>query len=77
MVVLGYLLKLKRALGLAWMHIFCMIFPKRCLFNTLSIDKVSIPYPFSFSKYQTKRVFKFLSRQWMTLETLRLSSIIF
>ena len=34
------------------------------------MDKVSMSYPFSFSRYQTKCV-KFLFRQLMTLQTLR------
>ena len=57
MAILGYLLKLKRGLGLA--GIICMIFSQRCsLFNTLSTDK-----PFAFSRYQAKCV---ISRQLMT-----------
>ena len=35
------------------------------------MDKVSMSYLFSFSRYQTKCVFKFLFRQLMTSETLR------
>ena len=55
------------------MHIFYMVFSKkkRYLFNTLSMDKISMSYLFSFSRYQTKCVVKFLSRQLMTSYTLR------
>ena len=49
-----------------------MIFPLKCsLFNTLSIEKVSMSYLFSFSRDQAKYVIKFLGRQLMTLQTLR------
>ena len=70
MAVLGYLPKLKRGLGLGLR--FCIIFQYKCsLFNTLSIDKVSISYLYSFTRYQTKCVIKFLFRQLMTSQTLR------
>ena len=66
MPVCGYLPKLKRGLGLAFgahfLHDFAM---KMFLFNTLSIDKVSMPYLFSIPKYQTQCVIKFLFRQLM------------
>ena len=56
MAVLGFLTKLKSGLGLAiGAHI--------SLLDTQSTDKVSISYPFSFSRYQTKCVIKFLLRQ--------------
>ena len=35
------------------------------------MDKVSLPYLFSFSKYQAKCVIKFLFRQLMTSKALR------
>ena len=54
------------------MKYFCMIFQWKCsLFNTLSIGKVSISYLFSFSRYQTKCVIKFLFIQLMMSQTLR------
>ena len=55
-------------------HIFCMIFPKKCsLFKTLSMGKVSMSYFFSFSRYRTKSkcIIKFLFRQLMMSWTLR------
>ena len=42
-------------------------YKKKCsLFNSLSIDKVSMSHLISFSRYQTKCVIKFLFRQLMT-----------
>ena len=77
MAVLGYLEKLKRGLGLAFgadfLHNFCIKFWIKCsVFNTLSIDKVSISHLISFSRYQTQFVIKSLFRQMMTSQTLRL-----
>ena len=47
-----------------------MIFPlKYFLFNALSIIKDSMPYLFSFLRYQIKCVIKFLFRQLMVLST--------
>ena len=67
MAILGYLPKLKRGLGLAFGVRFQHDFPyKRSLFNTVPIDKVSLSYLFSFSRYQTKCVVKLLFRQLMT-----------
>ena len=67
MAVLGYLPNQK----VVW-DIFYMIFPLKCsVFNTPSMDKVSTSYLFSFLRYQTKCVTKFLFRQLMTSETLR------
>ena len=57
MVVLGYLPKLKSGLRLA--------FGAHFLHDTLSMENVSMSYLFSFSRYQTKCVIKFLSRQLM------------
>ena len=55
MAVLGYLPKLKGGLGLAFDAYFLHDFPLKCffLFNTLSTGKVSMPYLFSFPRYQT------------------------
>ena len=39
---------------------------KCSVFNTLSMDKVSMSQLISFSRYQTKCVIKFLFRQLMT-----------
>ena len=72
MAVLGCLPKLKRGLGLAFgahfLHDFSL---QMFLFNTLYMEKVSMPYLSSFSRYQTKCVIKFLFRQLMTPSTLR------
>ena len=68
MAVLGYLPKLKRGLGLAFGAHFLFDFS---INNTLSMDKVSMSYLFSFSRYQTKCVIKFLFRQMMTSQSLR------
>ena len=66
MAILGYLPKLERGLGLAFgahfRHDFCL---HMFLFNTLSMEKVSMSYLFSFSRYQTKCVIKFLFGQLM------------
>ena len=64
MAVLGYLLKLKRGLGLAFGTHFLHDFSIKMLFNTLSMDKVSMSYFFSFPGYQTKCV-NFLFRLLM------------
>ena len=52
MAVLGYLPKWKRVLGLAFGAHFLYDFSIKnvFLFNTLSMDKVSISYLFSFSR---------------------------
>ena len=73
MAVLGYLPKLKGGLGLAFDAYFLHDFPLKCffLFNTLSTGKVSMPYLFSFPRYQTKCVIKFLLRQLMMSQTIR------
>ena len=50
-----------------------MIFLLKCsVFDTLSMDKVSMSHLISFSRYQTKRVIKFLFRQMMTSETFKI-----
>ena len=68
MAVLGYLAKLKRDSGLAFGAHFLHDFPIKCfVFNTLSMDKVSMSHLISFSRYQTKCVIKFLFRLLMTL----------
>ena len=51
--------KLKRGLGLAFGADIS-------LFNTLTIDQVSLSDLLSFTSYQTKSVFKFLFTQLMT-----------
>ena len=64
MAVLGYLAKLKRGVGLVFGAYFLHDFSQKCsLFNTLSIDKVSMAYFFTFSRYQIKVVNKFLFKQ--------------
>ena len=72
MAVLGYLPKLKGGLGLAFgthfLHDFTI---KMFLFNILSTGKVSMSYFFSFPRYQTKCVIKFLFRQLMMSQTIR------
>ena len=71
MAVLGYLPKLKEGLGLAFgahfLHDFSL---KNVLFNTLSTDKVSMSHLFSFPRYQTKCVIKFLFSQLMISQTI-------
>ena len=67
MAVLGHLTKLKSGLGLAFdthfLHDFSI---EKFLFNSLSMDKVSMLHLISFSRYQTKCVIKFFFRQLMT-----------
>ena len=67
MVVLDYLAELNRGLGLAFgahfLHDFTI---KYSVFNTLSMDKVSMSKLISFSSYETKCVIKLLFRQLMT-----------
>ena len=59
MAVLGYLPELTRIQELAFDAHFLCDFPKKCsLFNSLSIDKVSMSHRISFSRYQTKFVIK-------------------
>ena len=58
MVVLGYLAKLKTGLGLAFEAHFQHDFSIKMLFNSLSMDKVSMSHLISFSRYQTKCVIK-------------------
>ena len=68
-VVLGYLPKLKRGLGLAY---FLHVFSYNCSFSsTISVDKVAMPNLFPFPRYQIKWVVKFLCRQLMTSHALR------
>ena len=72
MAVLRYLAKLKRGMGLAFGAHFVHDFPEKCsLFNSLSMDKVSMSHLISFSRYQTKCVIKFLFGQLMTSQILR------
>ena len=61
MAALGYLAKLNRGLGLAFVTYLLHDFSKKCsLFNTLSMDKVSMSHLISFSRYETNFVIKFL-----------------
>ena len=72
MAVLGYLAKLEWGLRLAFGAHFLHDFSVKCsVFNTLSMDKVSMSQRISFSRCQTKCVIKFLFRQLMTSKTLR------
>ena len=74
MAVLGDLPKLERGLELGFEAYFLDGFSIKCSFlNTLSTDKVSMSYPISFSRYDTKCI-KFLCRQLMASSTL--SSVI-
>ena len=59
MAVFGYLPKLKRGQGLAFGAHFLHDFSKKIFFNTLSTDKVSMSYLFSFPRYQANCVVKF------------------
>ena len=72
MDVLGHLPKLKERQGLAFgthfLHGFSI---KMFLFHTLSTVKVSMSYLFSFPRYQTKCVIKFLFSQLMISQTIR------
>ena len=71
MEVLGYLPKLNRGLGLAFGKHFLHDFSiKMLLFNTLSTENASITCLFSFPRYQTKCVSKFLFSQLMS-QTIR------
>ena len=67
-----YLPKLKSGLGITSGTHFLHDFPmKSSLFNTLSMDKVSMLYLFSFLRNQTKCVIQFLFRQLVASKTLR------
>ena len=66
MAVVGHLEKLKRDMGLAFGAHFLNDFSiKMFLFNTLSVDKISMLHLISFSRYQSKCVIKILFRQLM------------
>ena len=65
MAVLDYLPKLERGLGLAFAAHFLQDFPVKMLFILHNMDKVSISYLFSFSRYQTKCAIEFLFRKLM------------
>ena len=71
MAVVGYLLKLKRDLGLAFntpsIDKILMLYHFFFSFNTISIDIVSISYLFFFSRYQTKFVIKSLFKSLFIL----------
>ena len=67
MAVSGYLTKLKKDLGLGFGAHFLHEFSIKCsVFDTLSMDKISMSRPISFSRHQTKCVIRFLFRQLMT-----------
>ena len=67
MAVSDYLAKLERGLWLAFGAHFLHDFSMKCsVFNTLSMDKVSMSKLISFSSYETKCVIKLLFRQLMT-----------
>ena len=72
MAVLDFLPKLKGSLGLASDAYFLRdFFMKMFLCNTLSMSKVSMSYQFSFPRYQTKCVIKFLFSQLKVSQTIR------
>ena len=71
MAVLGYLPKFKNGLGVAVEAHFLYDFSIKMFLIQYSMDKVSLSYLFSFLRYQTKCVIKFLFRQLMTSQTLR------
>ena len=58
MAFLGYLPKLKRGMGIASGQHFLHDFPTKMFLNSLSMDKVSKSYLFSFLRYQTKCVIR-------------------
>ena len=69
MTVLGYLAKLIKVSGANfWCTFSAWFFYKNVpfLFNSLSMDKVSMSYLISFSRFQTKCIIKFIFRQLMT-----------
>ena len=62
----GLFAKIEKGSGV-WCTFSAWFFHKKCsLSNTISVDKVPMSYLFSFSRYQKKRVIKFLFRQLMT-----------
>ena len=62
MAVLNYLPTLKRGQGIAFgAHFLHDFFHKSVPWS----EKVSMPYLFSFSRYQTKCIIKFLFKQWL------------
>ena len=56
MAVFGYLAKLKRGLGLAFVAHFLHDFFIKMFLNSRSMDKVPMSHLVSFSRYQTKCV---------------------
>ena len=69
---LGYLPKLKRGLEIASSAHFLHHFPMKMFLIQYCINGQSFNVtPFSFLRYQTKCVIKFLFRQLMTSQTLR------
>ena len=68
----GLFPKIKKGSGTSvWCTFSAWFFHKNVLFNTLSVDKVSMSYLFSFPRYQLKYVIKFLFRQLMISQTIR------
>ena len=64
--------KIKREPGISfWCTFYAWFFHKNVFFNTLSTEKVSMSYLFSFPRYQTKCVIKFLFSQLMMSQTIR------
>ena len=65
----GLFSKIKKGSGAIF---WCKFSAWKCLvFNTLSMDKISMSHLISFSIYQTKCIIKFLFRQLMTAKSLR------
>ena len=62
----GLFTKIKKGSDISvWCTFSTWFLHYRCsLSNTISVDKVSISYLFSFSRYQIKRVIKFKWLQW-------------
>ena len=69
----GIFTKIKRGSETSFWCIFSSWFFHKnvFLFNTLWMSKVSVSYLFSFPRYQTKCIIKFLYRQLMMSQTIR------
>ena len=67
----GLYTKIKKGSGNSLWCTFFAQFSNKNIFNTLSMDNVSMSYLFSFLRYQTKCLIKFLYRQLMTSQALR------
>ena len=58
-VCFGFFSKIKKGSGITFgAHFLHDFFIKMFVFNTLTMDKVSVSHLISFSRYQTKRVIK-------------------